>query len=172
MGSSILTLNRLLSKVQFVLELLQRSIPVMYASWGMQLCHHKGTELSLPPLLTRIGRKFSWDNQTNDTHHCHGLMLPTKMTAFSFLEKEANIYSSRYCKDIPVNVVSVQFCLIAEPDLPYPEEGNKEQILLFLNIYATNSAQNGLHICQLVCHNEAPVSTLPSTQPWSTTGDL
>lgn len=135
-------LNRCLSKAQFVLELLQSSILVMYASRGMQLCYDKGTELSLPTLLPRIGRKLPCDNRANDACHCHGLMLPVKMSAFSFLEKEASIYSSSYCKDISLNVVSVQFYLTTEPDVLHPEEGNNEQILLFLNIYATNSARN------------------------------
>lgn len=92
-------------------------------------------------------------------------MLPVKMSAFSFLEKEANIYSSSYCKDISLYALSVQFYLIAEPGMLYPEGGNNEQILLFLNICATNSAQNDLHICQLICHYEAPIPTVPSTQP-------
>lgn len=86
--SNTLTLNRPLSKVQFVQDLLQSSILVMSPSWGMQLCYFKGIELSLPTLFTKIGRKFSWDNRTNDICHPNCSMLPMKMGAFSFLEKK------------------------------------------------------------------------------------
>lgn len=83
---------------------------------------------------------------------------------FLFLQKEANVYSPSYCKNISLYTVPVQFYLIAEPDVLHHEEGNNEQILLFLNIYAPNPVRNDLHICQFVCGNEAPISTLPSTQ--------
>ena len=83
---------------------------------------------------------------------------------FLFLQKEANIYSPSQYKNISFYAVPVQFHLIAEPDVLHREEGDNEQILLFLNIYAPNPVRNDLHICQFVCCNEAPISTLPSTQ--------
>lgn len=111
-------------------------------------------------------------NRTNDVCHYHYSILPMKISSFSFHWKEANIYSPSYCKNISLCAIPVQFYLIAEPIVLHPKEGNNEQIHLFLNIYALNSIRSDLHICQFVWYNDAPISTLPSIQLWSSTGGL